>query len=167
MKQGGDAFIARLAIFTEPGDFDYEQYMRQRDMPDATDWLGEVPDDFWGLATVLIDVPTMYQAAALDSLQDDTRFALRGRHGLGAQGDVFFGDERIFDIATASVSVLLPDGEWIMAAHTPTELDGLFYLNLILSLAITLTLYKLIRVQQLHIEVQAASVIKDLSLIHI
>ena len=65
----------------------------------------------------------MYQAAALDSLQDDTRFALRGRHGLGAQGDVFFGDERIFDIATASVSVLLPDGEWIMAAHTPTELD--------------------------------------------
>ena len=46
LKQGGDAFIARLAIFTEPGDFDYEQYMRQRDMPDATDWLGEVPDDF-------------------------------------------------------------------------------------------------------------------------
>ena len=167
LKQGGDAFIARLAIFTEPGDFDSEQYMRQRDMPDATDWLGEVPDDFWGLATVLIDVPTMYQAAALDSLQDGTRFALRGRHGLGAQGDVFFGDERVFDIATASVSVLLPDGEWIIAAHTPTELDGLFYLNLILSLAITLTLYKLIRVQQLHIEVQAASDIKDAVLANI
>ena len=54
-----------------------------------------------------------------------------------------------------------------MAAHTPTELDGLFYLNLILSLAITLTLYKLIRVQQLHIEVQAASDIKDAVLANI
>ena len=41
------------------------------------------------------------------------------------------------------------------------------YLNLILSLAITLTLYKLIRVQQLHIEVQAASDIKDAVLANI
>jgi len=167
LKQGGDAFIARLAIFTQPGNFDAKHYMRQRDIPDAADWIGEVPDDFWGLATVLIDVPTMYQAAALDSLQNGTRFALRGRHGLGAQGDVFFGDEHIFDIATASVSVLLPDGEWIIAAHTPTELDGLFYLNLILSLAITLTLYKLMKVQQLHIEVRAASDIKDAVLANI
>ncbi len=141
--------------------------MRQRDMPEVTDWLAEVPDDFWGLATVLIDVPIMYQVAALDSLQNGTRFALRGRHGLGAQGDIFFGDERIFDMATASVSVLLPDGEWIIAAHTPTQLDWLFYLNLFLSLAITTTLYKLIKVQRLQIELQAASGIKDAVLANI
>lgn len=167
LKQGGDAFIARLAIFTESGAFNSDQYMHQRNMSEMTDWLGEIPDDFWGLATILIDVPSMYQAAALDSLQGGTRFALRGRHGLGDQGDVFFGDEHIFDVATASVTVLLPDGEWIIAAHTPTNLDWLFYLKLILSLAITTTLYKLIRVQRLQIEVQAASDIKDAVLANI
>lgn len=167
LKQGGDAFIARLAIFTEANAFDPAAYMRQRGLSEKPDWLDEIPSNFWGLATVLIDVNVLYEEAQIDTLIESTMFALRGRHGLGESGEVFWGNESVFDHPTAAVPILLPAGEWIIAAVTPFRLDWLSFVNSLLTLFVALLLYKLVVIQRRHIQIQAASEIKSAILANI
>ncbi len=124
--QGGEAIIARQAVFTKPGTFSNK---RQIDAP----WLDQVPDDFWGLSTVLINTKTLYREAGLDA--DDERFkcAIRGRHGLGEEGEVFWGDKEVFNNPLARVSVVLPDGSWILAIQLKQQL--IFWRSLIIMIS--------------------------------
>ena len=93
--QGGTAIIARRPIFfpAENDDGDY----------------------FWGFATVLIDIHALLKDASIAALQDDYEVAIRGRDGMGADGEVFFGNERVFDSALAVSDILLPDARWQIA----------------------------------------------------
>lgn len=72
LVQGGEALIIRTPVLTDDGS------------------------EYWGMASVPIELDTMYQRLGLDDIGELT-IALRGRDGVGAAGDTFFGDEHLFD----------------------------------------------------------------------
>lgn len=104
--QGGTAIIARRPIFfsAENDDGDY----------------------FWGFATVLIDIDALLKDASIAALQDDYEVAIRGRNGLGADGEVFFGNEPVFDSALAVSDILLPDARWLIAVKAKGPDNSVF-----------------------------------------
>lgn len=167
LKQGGEAFIARLSVFTEPNTFDPAEYMRRRGMSEKPHWLDEIPDNFWGIATVLVDVSVLYEEADLDTVQEGGLIALRGRHGLGERGEVFWGNESVFDHPTAAIPIRLPAGEWVIAASSPIRLGWSFYIKIFISLFASLLLYMLISVQRQQVQAQVASEIKGVILANI
>ena len=131
--QGGEALIVRKAIFTDPGIFDStEVYASGRARPEA-DWPREIDSDFWGFATLVIGVDQLYDDLDLGALPGDYRYALRGRHGLGAEGEVFWGDETVFRDPDVTAGVPLPDGQWLLAV-TGSEL--MLWLRVVLILVV-------------------------------
>jgi len=92
--QGGDALIGRLPIY-------------------GSDLAKE---DFWGFATILIDLGPLLTEGGVTPDPPGVVIALRGRHGLGANGEVFHGDLEIFSKDPVLMPVSLPFGEWQLAA---------------------------------------------------
>jgi signal transduction histidine kinase len=115
--QGGEAIIARKPIFFDDvlpsTNINVTQSQRETDTP----WLQEVPTNFWGFATVLISTETLYQAVSLDHRHSKYRYAIRGRHGLGNEGEVFWGEESVFANVLETSTITLPNGEWIIAVE--------------------------------------------------
>ncbi|MEH6813249.1 MAG: EAL domain-containing protein [Motiliproteus sp.] len=91
--QGGKALIGRYPIYRQEGE-------------------GEL---FWGFAAILLDLDPLFQDAGLLNSDSDVIYALKGRHGLGAGGEVFFGQSSILKSSLTS-EVLLPSGSWQLAA---------------------------------------------------
>ena len=89
-------------------------YAKQRAPRDA-DWPNLIPDNFWGFATMLIDVERLFSEFELSELPTQYGFALRGRHGLGEKGDIFWGDSSVFNDPDYTSEITLPGGSWIMA----------------------------------------------------
>jgi diguanylate cyclase (GGDEF)-like protein len=73
---------------------------------------------YWGLASVAIDPLPIFEHAGIRADTDGgVRYALRGRDGLGAQGEVFVGDTALFDRPEAvRMDVVIPGGRWQLAA---------------------------------------------------
>lgn len=98
LVQGGEAFINRTPIF-------------------VNDPRAPGGKRYWGLASVAIDIGTLFHEAGLARQSGGVRYALRGKDGLGAQGAVFFGDPSLFTAAAAvTLPVTLPSGSWQLAA---------------------------------------------------
>ncbi|AIF53501.1 ATP-binding protein [Pelosinus sp. UFO1] len=85
LLQGGFGLVARQSIYRE--------------------------QQFWGLATMVIDMNAVLAEAGLDQQGEYTRFSLRQ---LG--GKVFYGDEQLFQEEPLILPVLLPDSQWEFAA---------------------------------------------------
>ncbi|QSR34605.1 hypothetical protein CFI10_06305 [Marinobacterium iners] len=122
--QGGEAIVARKAIYTRPRTFQPKDFIEAGRASHDTEWLQQIPTDFWGLATVLIDIDELYSAAGLNALPDQVSYALRGRHGLGHEGDIFWGDKTVFDQNSVEITVALPAGEWVLAARDTRPVLG-------------------------------------------
>lgn len=120
--QGGEAIIARQAIFTEPGAYNRDRYIQEHQVTPNTPWLDPIPDDFWGFATVLIDTQTLYASAGLNQLPDRYRYAIRGRHGLGAEGEVFWGDPEVFDHPLTTMTINFANGSWLIGIELTDKL---------------------------------------------
>lgn len=101
LVQGGQAIIARRPIF----------------FPSVND----KKPIFWGFAIVLIDTERLLRNVLIVSLQKDFNVAIRGKNGLGAQGDVFFGDSSVFENPIAKTNIRLPNAQWQIAV---TEKKG-------------------------------------------
>ncbi|MGB3264005.1 MAG: PAS domain S-box protein [Microcoleus sp.] len=71
---------------------------------------------FWGLIGVLIDQHDLLQEAGLNDSSANLQYAVRGKDGKGAIGDVFFGDKSIFQNNPALLEITLPNGSWQLAA---------------------------------------------------
>ena len=71
---------------------------------------------FWGLATMVIDMTAVLAEAGLDPQGQHTRFSLRR-----SDGKVFYGDEHLFQEEPLVLPVLLPDGQWEFAAGPRTS----------------------------------------------
>ena len=95
LVQGGTAIVGRWPIFK----------------PNAS---GD--SDFWGFAIILLDLGPLLADAGIGTVDRGLDYALRGRDGRGADGDVFFGEESIFANADAVHLVALPTGSWQIAA---------------------------------------------------
>ncbi|WP_242442851.1 ATP-binding protein [Magnetospirillum sp. 15-1] len=94
--QGGTALIGRVPVF----------------LPDS----GRGQTKLFGLISVVIDIPTVFAAAGLDTGTLPMEVALRGRDGEGKAGAMIWGDEAVFGRSPVEMEVTLPDGTWAMAA---------------------------------------------------
>lgn len=94
--QGGTAVIGRYPIFvTEPN---------------------QSQERFWGFANVLIDwesiVERAHQAAGESAAVE---IAMRGKDGMGAQGELIYGQPEVFANTPITLDVVLPGGIWHLA----------------------------------------------------
>jgi diguanylate cyclase (GGDEF)-like protein/PAS domain S-box-containing protein len=71
---------------------------------------------FWGLASIVILRDPLFQEAGLFDKSAKLQYALCGKDGLGASGEVFFGDKSIFEHDPVIAEVSLPNGSWQLAA---------------------------------------------------
>jgi two-component system sensor histidine kinase ChiS len=98
LVEGGVAFIARTPIFITP--------------PDQAPESGS----YWGLTGIILDQDTLFKEAGLLEKKSSIKYAIRGKDGLGEQGEVFFGDRAVFQQNPVLSSITLPNGSWELAA---------------------------------------------------
>jgi diguanylate cyclase (GGDEF)-like protein len=96
---------------------------------------------YWGLVAVAIDPDPIFARAGVlpGSQPGDTRYALRGKDGLGARGSGILGDIALFDQPEAAImDIVIPGGSWQLAAHSvkPAGIGGLGVQALIALLAL-------------------------------
>ncbi|MET0090181.1 MAG: diguanylate cyclase [Candidatus Thiodiazotropha sp.] len=99
--QGGTAFIARTPIYTRKG---------------VSGILQNHKPTYWGLASIVIDIPSLFQEAGIAQEIDGLRLSIRGKDGLGENGDIIFGDNKLFEQNPIVQSIVLPNGYWQIAA---------------------------------------------------
>ena len=110
--QGGRAIIARLPIFIDG-------YQSQTEFA-----------EFWGFATILIDVDTLFEGAGIRHIDPRVEIAIRGVDGLGGNGAMIYGDSSLFDVSTRTPEVALPNGSWQQATvfrGNPEPIVGPFF----------------------------------------
>ncbi|MFB2839057.1 histidine kinase dimerization/phospho-acceptor domain-containing protein, partial [Floridanema evergladense] len=71
---------------------------------------------FWGSVTLLIRDRVLFEQVGLTDPHAPLKYALRGRDGLGSQGEVFFGDRTLFEKNPIILNISLPSGSWQLAA---------------------------------------------------
>lgn len=98
LVQGGKAFINRTPIFKS-------SFSSQ---PDS--------GDYWGIASMVIDLNSVLESAGLPDPQSNYEVAIRGKDGLGANGEVFFGNTELFQQNPELLEVTFPNGSWQLAA---------------------------------------------------
>ncbi len=82
---------------------------------------------YWGLASVAIDpLPIFRRAGIRPDAGGGVQYALRGRDGEGARGEVFLGDASLFGRPEAVLmDVVIPGGSWQLAAVATAPAAGL------------------------------------------
>ena len=96
LAQGGTGIIGRIPLFI-PADNGERR--------------------FWGLISAVIEVERLYQDTGITAPDNAIDIAIRGKDGLGARGEIFFGAVGVFDDKPILANVTLPgDGTWQMAA---------------------------------------------------
>jgi PAS domain S-box-containing protein len=112
--QGGQGFIGRFPIFVTEGG----------------------KKTFWGIASAVLDVEKIYAKTGVTDPTSQIEIALMGRDGMGAEGDMFFGDPAIYDKNPVLMDIVLPVGTWQLAAIPkggwPTQSESIWSLRLIL-----------------------------------
>ena len=98
LVQGGTAFVSRTPIYL------------------ANHWDSSQVNSYWGLASVVIEQDRLFTAAGLYTPDLNIRFAIKGKDGLGAEGDMIDGDPAIFLDTPILLPVNLPEGSWLLAA---------------------------------------------------
>ena len=94
LVQGGQAIIGRFPVFTN-------QQGKRR---------------LWGLISTPLAMDFLYKAAGLDNPRLPIACALRGKDGLGALGECFYGDPQLFEQDAITLPIQLISGEWLLAA---------------------------------------------------
>ena len=96
LVQGGRGFIARMPVTTAaaPGR----------------------PSRFWGLVSTVFDLDRVYEASGLTNPKLGIEIAIRGKDGLGPDGELFYGRPEVFETTPVLAEVVLPYGSWQMAA---------------------------------------------------
>ncbi len=93
LVQGGEALIARFPVFSD--------YPRN--------------ENYWGAISVVLDYQKLLEYSGINEL-DSAILAIRGRDGLGEQGDVFYGSATLFETPDLVIPINLPSGEWQLVA---------------------------------------------------
>lgn len=79
---------------------------------------GAAPESgrYWGMVAVGFDLNPLLQEAGLFERNSPLLYAIRGKDGLGAKGEIFFGKAQIFQGEPITLDVTLPNGSWQLAA---------------------------------------------------
>lgn len=94
--QGGEGIIARVPIYLKNNELETEY--------------------FWGFASVVLKSESLITGAGITKDHEFLNIALRGKNALGAKGEIFWGDEAVFNDNPIVSFVELPYGCWQMAA---------------------------------------------------
>jgi len=80
-------------------------------------WLpaGTTKPVYWGQSSLVLMSDDLFREAGLFDYPG-LRLAIRGRNGLGDQGEYFWGDEQVFQQDPVIVNVKIPGGCWQLAA---------------------------------------------------
>lgn len=101
LKQGGVAIIGRYPIFIYDPKNDGEK--------------------FWGFASILLNWESVIQSARFYAEQDQyIQFGIRGKDGLGAEGEQMFGQPEVFINSPIIMDIVLPGGLWQLGAIPTT-----------------------------------------------
>ena len=111
LVQGGKAIIARRPLYLTSNGISF----------DTDPGVANPMHQFWGFTTVLIDPVPLLIEAGYSQLSREFDLAIRGKDGLGAQGEVFYGDARVFERSVGKADVVLPNGSWQLAAALPAD----------------------------------------------
>jgi diguanylate cyclase (GGDEF)-like protein len=77
------------------------------------------------LVSTVVDIQSVYRDTGLAQPTDGYSLALRGRNGLGEDGEVFFGDGALFaDPGAVTMPVTVSGGQWLLAAKPPAGAPG-------------------------------------------
>jgi diguanylate cyclase (GGDEF)-like protein/PAS domain S-box-containing protein len=98
LVQGGRALIHRYPIFT-------------RHVPLATE-----SSRYWGAASIVANANDLLKAGGFYAVKKEFRIALRGKDGKGKDGEVIEGEPALFSRNPVLATVLIPGGEWQLAA---------------------------------------------------
>lgn len=139
LVQGGEGLIVRKAIFSESARFNLDELYASGRAQETDEWPNAIASDFWGFATLIIDIDHLYQDLQLLALPTAYRYALRGRDGNGPAGDIFWGDQDVFVAPDISDTIALPEGSWVLAMKT-NEIPLLFRTAIIFLTGSLLTL---------------------------
>ena len=98
LVQGGSAFVGRSPVYTYSEDGSRK---------------------LWGIVSAPISTASIYAESNLFDPSIGLEIAIRGRDGLGEDGEVFFGSENVFDNPNAvKMPVALGGGTWQLAAYS-------------------------------------------------
>ena len=97
LVQGGVGFVSRTPIYNEMAD-------------------DPARPVYWGLASVVIKADKLLFILKRWGEVTSIEYALRGKDGLGANGEVFFGRPELFLQDAVLLNVTLPEGSWQLAA---------------------------------------------------
>jgi len=129
MIQGGEGLIYRLPVFLENGHY-------------------------WGLISTVINIDKLFNATLPDEEATGLKLALRGKDGLGAEGEVFRGSPQLFTAPGAVImDIAISGGQWQLALDMPVKMASSYRLMLLrlTSWVITLLLAFLVwRANQAH-----------------
>lgn len=78
--------------------------------------MGEQKGKFLGIASMVIDYPALLKSAGLKETEKHLTLAMRGRDGLGSDGETFHGEPTLFNKDSISQKVTFLGGEWQLAA---------------------------------------------------
>jgi len=95
LVEGGVAFISYTPIF---------------------DRTKSQTNNFWGIADIVIHQDKLVKQAGINQHDSGFDFAIRGYNGLGNNGAVWWGDEKVFEQQPVTVNVDLPYGNWVIGA---------------------------------------------------
>ena len=140
LVQGGTGLIARTPIFIASDSSDPR-------------------DHYWGMASIVMDWNSVKAAAGLDNEQSNIDIAIKGRDGLGDQGDTFYGKPELFTQQSIFSTVYLVTGQWKLAASPAQgwradhgidvlQHPALLGLNVLMTLMTYLLFYQIQRHQQ-------------------
>lgn len=77
---------------------------------------GKDTGNYWGLADVVIFTDTLFKEAGFMDEMSGFEFAVRGKDGKGAEGELFWGDDKVYSSDPVFQAVALPNGSWQLAA---------------------------------------------------
>lgn len=125
--QGGQGLIARKPIFVAGSNlFDaQEAYATQRATPQET-WPQEVPSEFWGLATIVLETKQIYAEAKLNNLPPLYDYAIVKLDDRGKYGPLIWGKTSVLVNPLAQQVITLPQEHWVMMARLKHPV-GLFH----------------------------------------
>jgi signal transduction histidine kinase len=137
LVQGGIGIIGRSPIFLAPqGNRGTEE-------------------KYWGMASTVISFDLLVKAAGLETVNAELRIALRGQDGMGAEGNIFWGDPGIFASDPVTMDVTLPSGSWQIAAMPVKGWpvfniinSASFIVGLFISIILSILLFQVLRISQ-------------------
>lgn len=94
---------------------------------------GKKMGDYWGLSDIVIFTDNLFKEAGFLDEVSGLDFAVRGKDGKGAEGEIFWGDKKVYQSGPVYQTITLPSGSWQLAA-VPKEGWPTFRRELILTM---------------------------------